>query len=142
MTRALGLALCIGVFALNTACPQSGGGGNIKVEKVEPPQGTTAGGEEVTIAGDGFSPGKTQAEVRFGHKKSEIVTIASTSKIKVVTPAGEKGPVDITVSFDDGRAFKIPNGFRFVEPAENGNARNAFFGGNKPAAGKIEIEKK
>lgn len=142
MTRALGLALCLGVFALNTACPQSGGGA-VKVEKVEPPQGTTAGGEEVTIAGDGFSPGKTQAEVRFGHKKSEVVTIASTTKIKAVTPAGEKGPVDITVSFDDGRAFKIPNGFRFVEPAENSNARNAFFGGNKqPAAGKIEIEKK
>ena len=76
MTRALGLALCIGVFALNAACPQSGGGA-VKVEKVEPPQGTTAGGEEVTIAGDGFSPGKTQAEVRFGHKKSEVVTIAS-----------------------------------------------------------------
>lgn len=141
MTRALGLALCLGVFALNAACPQSGGGA-VKVEKVEPPQGTTAGGEEVTIAGDGFSPGKTQAEVRFGHKKSEVVTIASTTKIKAVTPAGEKGPVDITVSFDDGRAFKIANGFRFVEPAENGNARNAFFGGNKPAAGKIEIEKK
>ena len=55
-----------------------------------------------TIAGDGFSPGKTQAEVRFGHKKSEVVTIASTTKIKAVTPPGEKGPVDITVSFDDG----------------------------------------
>jgi hypothetical protein len=141
MTRALGVALCLGVFALNTACPQRGGGA-VKVEKVEPPQGTTAGGEEVTIAGDGFSPGKTQAEVRFGHKKSEVVTIASTTKIKAVTPPGEKGPVDITVSFDDGRAFKIANGFRFVEPAENSNARSAFFGGNKPASGKIEIEKK
>ena len=59
MNRALGLALCIGTFALSLACPQSGG--QVKVEKVEPPQGTTAGGEEVTITGDGFVPGKTQA---------------------------------------------------------------------------------
>lgn len=114
----------------------------MKVDKVEPPQGTTAGGEEITISGAGFLPGKTQAEVRFGHRKSEIVTIASTSKIKAVTPPGEKGPVNITVSFDDGKAFMIPNGFRYVEPAENGNARNAYFGGNKPGAGKIELEKK
>lgn len=140
MNRALGLALCIGTFALSLACPQSGG--NVKVDKVEPPQGTTAGGETVTITGDGFVPGKTQAEVLFGHKKSEAVTIASTTKISALTPPGEKGPTDISVNFDDGKAFKIQNGFRYVEPAENSNARNAFFGGNKPAAGKIELEKK
>jgi hypothetical protein len=140
MNRALGLALCIGAFALSAACPQSGGA--VKVDKIEPPQGTTAGGEEVTISGDGYLPGKTQAEIRFGHKKSEVVTISSTNKIRVVTPPGEKGPVDVTVSFDDGKFFKIDNGFRYVEPAENSNARNAFFGGNKPGAGKIEIEKK
>jgi hypothetical protein len=141
MNRALGLALCIGVFALSAACPQSGGA--VKVDKIDPPQGTTAGGEEVTISGDGYLPGKTQAEVRFGHKKSEVVTISSTNKIRVVTPPGEKGPVDVTVSFDDGKFFKIDNGFRYVEPAENSNARNAFFGGNKPGAtGKIELEKK
>ena len=56
--------------------------------------------------------------------------------------SGEKGPVDITVNFDDGKSFKIQNGFRYVEPAENSNARNAFFGGNKPGAAKIELEKK
>ncbi|HEY8925663.1 MAG TPA: IPT/TIG domain-containing protein [Polyangia bacterium] len=140
MTRVLRLALFGGLFVLNTACPQSGGA--MKVDKIEPPQGTTAGGEEITITGDGFLPGKTQAEVRFGHKKSEVVTIASTTKIKAVTPSSEKGPVNVTVSFDDGKAFMIANGFRYVEPTENGNARNAFFGGNKPAAGKIELEKK
>ncbi len=140
MNRALGLALCIGTFALSLACPQSGG--SLKVDKVDPAPGTTNGGGEDTISGDGFVPGKTQAEVMFGHKKSETVAIASTTKIRAVTPPGEKGPVDITVSFDDGKAFKIQNGFRYVEPADNGNARNAFFGGNKPGATKIELEKK
>jgi hypothetical protein len=143
MKRSLGWVLCIGAaLALVGACQQ--GSGVVKVDRVEPPQGTTAGGEEITIVGDGYLPGKTQAEVRFGHKKAETVTIASTSKIKVVTPPGDKGPVDITVSFDDGRAFQISNAFRYVEPAENAGARNAFFSGKKGASGpgKIELEKK
>jgi hypothetical protein len=138
--RALGLMLGTGLLVITAACQQSGG--PAKIDKIEPPQGTTAGGEEITILGDGFQPGKTQAEVRFGRKKSEVVTIASTTKIKVVTPVGDKGPVDVTVAFDDGRAFKLSNGFRYVEPAENQNARNAFFQGNKSGAPKIELEKK
>jgi hypothetical protein len=139
--RLLGLILGIGALAVITACQQ--GGGAMRIDKIEPPQGTSAGGEEVTIIGDGFTPGKTQAEVRFGRKKSEVVTIASTGKIKAVTPVGDKGPVDITVAFDDGRVFKLKDGFRYVEPAENSNARNAFFGGNKGAGpNKIELEKK
>ena len=140
MKRVLGLALSMAAFVTIAACTQSG---PLKVDTIEPPQGTTAGGEEISINGGGFTPGKTQAEVKFGHKKSETVTIASTSKIRVVTPASEKGPVDVTVMFDDGSYFKIPNGFRYVEPAAQDNARQAFFGGQKAAAGgKIEVEKK
>jgi hypothetical protein len=141
------LCLGLGILSLGfslgfSACTQTG---PLKVDSVEPPQGTTAGGEEITILGGGFQPGKTQAEVKFGRKKAEIVTIASTTKIKVVTPSSEKGPVDVNVMFDDGNSFKIQNGFRYVEPAQGDNARRAFFsGGAKPggnAAGKIEVEK-
>ena len=94
-------------------------------------------------SGVASQPGKTQAEVKFGRKKAEIVTIASTAKISVVTPAGDKGPVDVSVMFDSGDDFKIPNGFRYVEPADGEAARKAFFGGQKSAAAdKIQIEKK
>jgi IPT/TIG domain len=140
MKRVLGLAVSVGLFALLSACQQSGG--PLKVDSVEPPQGTTAGGEEITIVGGGFQPGKTQAEVRFGRKKVETVIISSADKIKVVTPANEKGPVDVYVTFDDGTPFKIPNAFRYVEPAEGDNARRAFFGGQKAAGAKIEVDKK
>jgi len=142
MKRPLSLVALIGAIFLGAACPQSGG--DLKVEKLDPPQGTIAGGEEISILGDGFQPGKTQAEVRFGHKKAETVTIASTNKIRVVTPSGDKGPVDITVSFDDGKTFKVANGFRYVEPTEGDSARKAFFSGNKTPGGanKIELEKK
>jgi IPT/TIG domain len=141
MKQFLGLALSIGCWVAVAACTQSGG--PLKVETVEPPQGTTAGGDEIAIVGSGFQPGKTQAEVKFGRKKCENVVIASTGKIKVITPSNEKGPVDVTVMFDDGSMFKVPNGFRYVEPAEGENARRAFFsGGQKPSgAGKIELEK-
>ena len=141
MKRVLGLALSLAAFVTVAACTQSGG--PLKVDSIEPPQGTTAGGEEISIMGGGFSPGKTQAEVKFGHKKSETVTIAAANKIRVVTPANEKGPVDVTVMFDDGSMFKVPNAFRYVEPAESDNTRRAFFsGGQKSSGSKIEIEKK
>lgn len=141
MKRALALAVSVGLCAVISACQQSGG--PIKVDGVEPPQGTTAGGEEITINGGGFQPGKTQAEVKFGRKKCESVIIASASKIRVVTPANEKGPVDVQVMFDDGATFKIPNAFHYLEPATSDNARRAFFGGQQnSAAGKIEVDKK
>jgi hypothetical protein len=141
MKRVLGLSITLAGWALIAACTQKGG--PLKVEAVEPPQGTTAGGEEISIVGAGFQPGKTQAEVRFGRKKAETVTIASTSKIRVVTPPNDKGPVDISVMFDSGDAFKIPNGFRYIEPADGEAARRAFFGGQKSSgADKIQIEKK
>jgi hypothetical protein len=145
MKRVLGLAVSVAALAWLTtaACVQKGG--PLKVDSVEPPQGTTAGGEEISILGSGFQPGKTQAEVKFGRKKAETVTIASSGKIRVVTPPNEKGPADIMVTFDDGSTFKIPNGFRYIEPADGEAARRAFFSGQKGGGSnpnKIEIEKK
>ena len=97
----------------------------------------------MTIVGSGFQSGKTQAEVKFGRRKAESVRVAAAGKLKVLTPPNEKGPVDVTVSFDTGEYFKIPNGFRYVEAAENDNARRAFFSdGQKSSGPKIEIEKK
>src|SRR4051794_28677479 len=141
MKRVLGIAITIAGFALIAACTK---GGPVKVESVDPSQGTTAGGDEISIVGGGFQPGKTQAEVKFGRRKAESVTIASSSKIRVVTPPNDKGPVDIQVMFDDGATFKIANGFRYVEPSAGESARRAFFGGAQQggAKDKIEVEKK
>jgi len=144
MKRVLGITITIAGWALIAACTQKGG--PVKVDSIEPPQGTTAGGDEISIVGGGFQPGKTQAEVKFGRRKCESVTIASNSKIRVVTPPNDKGPVDVQVMFDDGATFKIANGFRYVEPSAGESARRAFFSGSGQQAGgskdKIEIEKK
>ena len=142
MKRVLGITISIAAWVFIAGCTQKGG--PIKVDSIEPPQGTTAGGDEISIVGGGFQPGKTQAEVKFGRRKAESVQIASGSKIRVVTPPNDKGPVDVQVMFDDGATFKIANGFRYVEPSAGESARRAFFGGQQQGAAKdkIEVEKK
>jgi len=116
------------VLGLLASCDDNG---KIRVDRVEPPEGISAGGDHVNIIGAGFQPGKTQARVMFGTHVCEQVVISSTNKISVVTPNGDKGPVDVTLDFDNGSRFKIQNGYRFVEAKQTGDMRNAFF--NKPA---------
>jgi hypothetical protein len=116
------------VLGLLASCDDNG---KIRVDRVEPPEGISAGGDHVNIIGAGFQPGKTQARVMFGTHVCEQVVISSTNKISVVTPNGDKGPVDVTLDFDNGSRFKIQNGYRFVEAKQTGDMRKAFF--NKPA---------
>jgi hypothetical protein len=113
------------VFGLLASCDDNG---KIRVDRVEPSEGINAGGDRVTIVGAGFQPGKTQARITFGTHVCEQVVISSTNKIIVVTPNGDKGPVDVTLDFDNGSRYKIPNGFRYVEAKQTGDMRKAFFG--------------
>ncbi len=113
------------VVGLLASCEDSG---KIRIDKVEPAEGISAGGDHVTIVGAGFQPGKTQARIMFGKHICDQVVISSTNKISVVTPNGDKGPVDVTIDFDNGSRYKIPNGFRYVEPKQTGDMRQAFFG--------------
>lgn len=128
MNRSIRLTVVLFV-GLVAACDQKG---QLKVERVVPNQGITGGGDQVTIRGSGFQPGKTQVEVRFGRRRSEQVAIESGDTISVVTPAGDKGPVDVTLAFDNGTQFKIPAGFKYINPEQNANVRRAFLSG-KPA---------
>jgi hypothetical protein len=125
MKRVYRLVTTLFVFGLLASCNETG---KIRVDRVEPVEGISAGGDHVNIIGGGFQPGKTQARVMFGKHICDQVVISSTNKISVVTPNGDKGPIDITIDFDDGSRFKIPNGFRYVEPKDTGAARQAFFG--------------
>jgi hypothetical protein len=119
------LAVAFSLFALG-ACEQQA---RLRVDKVEPDQGVLGGGERVTIRGAGFQPGKTQVEVRFGRRRAESVTISSASTISVVTPPGQKGPVDVTLLFDDGAKFRIPEGYKYLAPTGDSDMRKAFFSG-------------
>jgi hypothetical protein len=97
---------------------------------VEPALGNVAGGEPVTIVGAGFEPGKTGAQVRFGRSSAKSVSVDGTSRIRVVSPPGPPGPVDVEVVFDDGGAYVLRNGFRYVEAG----VRNPWEHFGEPAA--------
>lgn len=125
MKRVHRLMTALFVLGLLTSCEETG---KMRVDRVDPPQGITAGGDRVNILGAGFRPGKTQARITFGTHVCEQVVISSTNKITVVTPPGDKGPVDVTLDFDNGKRYKIPTGFRYVEPRQNVDVRKAYFG--------------
>ena len=136
MTRFLSLLGLTVLFATTAACQQKGG--PLRVDKVDPEQGIVSGGDQVVIKGSGFEPGKTQVDVRFGRVRADQVSISSADKITVVTPPGDRGPVDVTLMFDDGTQFKIPSGFRYMPASGSSDVRKAFFsdkpGETKPGA--------
>jgi len=125
MKRVYRLMTALFVLGLLASCDETG---KLRVDRVEPAEGINAGGDHVNIIGAGFQPGKTQAKVMFGKHVCDQVVISSTNKISVVTPNGDKGPVDVTLDFDNGARFKIANGFRYMEPKQTGDVRKAFFG--------------
>ena len=122
------ISTVLGLCAALSACSSSPG--ELKVSSVEPAVGTVNGSENVTLLGSGFQPGKTSCTVRFGGKEAANVTIVSESKIQVSTPAADPGPVDIMVTFDDGRTFKLPGAFSYKVPDQT-KARDIFLSGGK-----------
>jgi hypothetical protein len=124
MKRMLSLSAMVLVLGAFAACEKKGG--PVSISKVEPDNGVTAGGDHITIHGSGFEPGKTQVEVKFGGRRAEQVSIGSNDKITVVTPPGDKGPVDVTLMFNNGEALQLQGGFHYVTTAGTGDVRNAF----------------
>ena len=66
------------------------------------------------------------------------MVVASADKIKVMTPGGDANTtVDVTVVFDDGKAFMLSNGFHYMAPAnQRGTLDKAFnsLGKDSPSA--------
>jgi hypothetical protein len=91
----------------------------LKVGELDPPEGAFTGGEEVVIKGNGFQPGRSGVTVKFGRREATSVVVESSDKIKVMTPAGDKSStVDVSVVFDDGKAFLLKNGFHYVDTTQ------------------------
>lgn len=93
---------------------------------VEPASGAFTGGEEVSLVGQNFP--RMGVTVRFGFKEASRVVMESTSRIKVFTPAGDKNSAtDVTLTFEDGRAFQLKNGFRYVDNTQQRQTMDKFF---------------
>jgi hypothetical protein len=110
------------VVALSgTACTNE-----TKVSEIEPNAGTYSGDEEVHIRGNGFP--RSGVTVRFGTREAKGVLVESNHTIKAFTPAGDKNTsVDVSLVFDDGRAFVLKNGFRYVDSTQSTATRDKFF---------------
>ncbi len=84
------------------------------ITDISPDRGTTLGGTTVVIKGDNFRDG---CRVFFGTQEAASVTYVRYDELRVVTPAHEKGSVDVSVrnpAPDYGEAIKA-NGFTFEE---------------------------
>ena len=99
--------------------------------EVKPNTGTFNGGEEVELMGNAFP--REGVTVRFGNKAATGVVVQSDHTIKVATPAGEKGSAtDVTITFDDGRAFVLKNAFRYVDSTQQRETMEKFFNKTSP----------
>ncbi len=67
---------------------------NISLTSVTPAFGSGAGGQLVTLSGEGFAPG---LEVGFGALAGTELTIVNAQTATVKTPPGAGGPVDVTI---------------------------------------------
>ena len=112
-TVALGLVAALGLAGLGCSS-------GVKVTSVTPENGTVAGGEDVIIRGQGFKAG---VQVKFCRAEAKNVVLLGDNQIKATSPANSKGTCEITLTFDDGRAYKVANAFRYMEP---GDLMNAF----------------
>lgn len=107
----LGLALVLSVAECSN---------ETKIDHLEPPQGTFAGGEEILIKGKNFPTKHGGASVMFGRRAGTGVVMENDGTIRVTSPQGEKNTeVDVSVVFDDGRGFQMKNAFRYLDATDN-----------------------
>jgi hypothetical protein len=83
------------------------------VTSVDPNAGPTAGGQSVTITGDGFQSGAT---VSFGGAPATGVSFISATSLTAITPAGAAGAVDVAVTNPDTQTGSLPGGYTRVAP--------------------------
>jgi len=84
-----------------------------QVLKVEPPYGSTSGGEDVTITGADF--GAVAPQVFFGTTPATKVVVASPTTLVAAAPRHDAGVVEVTVKSEGGTSLTRPESrFRYV----------------------------
>jgi hypothetical protein len=82
----------------------------LSVSGASPISGPSSGGTAVTLTGKGFQAGAT---VRFGGSPSTAVTVASSTQINAMSPAGSAGSVSITVTNPNTQSASLASGFTY-----------------------------
>jgi len=89
-----------------TAAPSS-----VTVTSVNPANGPSLGGTDVTIGGTGFNAGPT---VTFGGSAATNVVRVNSTTITATTPAHAAGAVDVVVTNTDTTSGTLTNGFTYT----------------------------
>ncbi len=82
------------------------------IATVSPSQGSKAGGDSITLAGDGFQSG---AQIMVGDQLATNVIFVNGQTLQFTTPANSAGgSVRVMVINPDGQFYNLDNGFTYV----------------------------
>lgn len=86
-----------------------------------PQRGSINGGTRVTLSGSGFQPGKGRLQVQFGALAvpADDIAVIDSETLKVKTPAGPLGTVDVSVSLAGGPTATLTEAFEYVQPIQS-----------------------
>lgn len=86
----------------------------VTITSIEPPKGSTRGGEPVRLTGSGFT---ADAVVTIGSRRALSVTLEGDGSLTALTPEGVAGLADVFVRGTEGLGFR-EGGFEYTaEPA-------------------------
>ena len=83
-----------------------------EVESINPPNGDVAGGDQITITGNGFT-GSTG--VTFGGAAATGFLVNSATQITCISPPGAEGAANVVIQNPRGNTT-VPNGFTYGVP--------------------------
>ena len=81
------------------------------ISSIDPNSGPSSGGTEVKITGAQFDEG---IKVFFGGAQAPAVDRKSSTELVAITPEGDLGPVDVTVTNPDGSTYTLPDAFTYI----------------------------
>lgn len=122
------VALALGFLG---CASNSGNGGKVYLERLEPPEGADAGGLSVLVVGSSFGGGP--ASVFFDGVPATDVEVLSDREIRCTTPPGEIGLAVVEVR-SSGKVGRIDTGFEFLPGVESREAPNDSGGNDNFAA--------
>ena len=93
----------------------------LHLASLAPQRGSINGGTLVTISGSGFQPGQGRLQVHFGAiaVSDDDITVIDSETVRLKTPAGPLGTVDVSVSLPGGQTAALAGAFEYVQPIQS-----------------------
>ena len=123
MKRAFSITLVLLAVGLLGACEKG-----VKLKELQPPFGNIAGNDDVVLVGNGFKPGMT---VQFGKRQVKTIVVESSTRIRVKTPGGPEGKVDVVLTDETGASYVLKDGFSYRKGGESGTSPSLWPKGKK-----------